>query len=76
MDKTVKVNKNRMLVKLIENNTEMRKQQAFFALAERFRKEKDRKRLTASEHEWFKDSVRSSFAAADHIPRRFFSEVN
>jgi metal-responsive CopG/Arc/MetJ family transcriptional regulator len=43
MAKTRKVSKNRMLVELIENgiDAEERKQQQFFALAERFRNERD-----------------------------------
>lgn len=43
MAKSRKLSKNRMLLELIENgiNAEMRKQEQFFALAERFRNEKD-----------------------------------
>lgn len=43
MAKTRKVSKNRILLELIENgiHAEMRKQEQFFALAERFRNEKD-----------------------------------
>ena len=43
MAKSRKLSKNRMLVELIENGieAEKRKQQQFFALAERFRKEQD-----------------------------------
>jgi hypothetical protein len=43
MAKTRKVSKNRMLLELIENgiDAEERKQQQFFALAERFRNEQD-----------------------------------
>ena len=43
MAKTRKLSKNRMLLELIENgiHIEMRKQEQFFALAERFRNEKD-----------------------------------
>jgi hypothetical protein len=41
--KSRKLSKNRMLLELIENGieAELRKQQQFFALAERFRAEKD-----------------------------------
>lgn len=41
--KSRKLSKNRMLVELIENgvNAENRKQEQFFALAERFRNEKE-----------------------------------
>jgi metal-responsive CopG/Arc/MetJ family transcriptional regulator len=44
MAKSRKLSKNRMLVELIENGieAEKRKQQEFFALAERFRNEQDR----------------------------------
>jgi hypothetical protein len=43
MAKTRKLSKNRMLLELIENgiDAQARKQQQFFALAERFRNEKD-----------------------------------
>ena len=43
MAKTRKLSSTRMLVELIENGieSEKRKQQEFFALAERFRQEKD-----------------------------------
>src|SRR6266481_5081933 len=43
--KTRKLSKNRMLLELIENgiDAEVRKQEQFFALAERFRNEKDPK---------------------------------
>lgn len=43
MAKSRKLSANRMLVELIENgiDAEKRKQQQFFALAERFRSEKD-----------------------------------
>jgi metal-responsive CopG/Arc/MetJ family transcriptional regulator len=43
MAKSRKLSKNRMLLELIENgiDAEKRKQQEFFALAERFRKEQD-----------------------------------
>ena len=43
MAKGRKLSKNRMLLELIENGieTEIRKQERFFALAERFRNEKD-----------------------------------
>src|SRR5437773_2734298 len=43
MAKNRKLSKNRMLLELIENgiSAEMRKQEQFFALAERFRNEKD-----------------------------------
>src|SRR5579872_5186207 len=43
MAKSRKLSKNRMLVELIENGiaAEKRKQQQFFALAERFRNEKE-----------------------------------
>ena len=43
MAKSRKLSKNRMLVELIENgiDAEKRKQQQFFALAERFRNEQD-----------------------------------
>ena len=43
MAKSRKLSKNRMLLELIENgiDAEKRKQQEFFALAERFRKEHD-----------------------------------
>ena len=43
--KNRKLSKNRMLLELIENglHAEMRKQEQFFALAERFRNEKDPK---------------------------------
>lgn len=45
MAKNRKVSKNRMLLELIENGieAEKRKQQQFFALAERFRNEQDPK---------------------------------
>ncbi len=43
MARSRKLSKNRMLVELIENgiDAEKRKQQQFFALAERFRNERD-----------------------------------
>src|SRR5438128_515239 len=43
MAKSRKLSKNRMLLELIENgiDAEVRKQEQFFALAERFRNEKD-----------------------------------
>jgi len=43
MAKSRKLSNNRMLLELIENgfNAETRKQEQFFALAERFRNEKD-----------------------------------
>jgi hypothetical protein len=43
MARSRKLSKNRMLLELIENgiNAEKRKQQQFFALAERFRNEQD-----------------------------------
>ena len=43
MAKTRKVSRNRMLLELIENgiDAEKRKQERFFALAERFRSEQD-----------------------------------
>jgi hypothetical protein len=43
MAKSRKLSKNRMLLELIENgiDAEKRKQQEFFALAERFREEQD-----------------------------------
>jgi hypothetical protein len=43
MAKSRKLSKNRMLLELIENgiDAEARKQEQFFALAERFRNEKD-----------------------------------
>jgi hypothetical protein len=45
MAKSRKLSKNRMLLELIENgiDAEKRKQQQFFALAERFRSEEDPK---------------------------------
>lgn len=43
MAKSRKLSKNRILLELIENgiDAQSRKEQQFFALAERFRKEKD-----------------------------------
>ncbi|MGO4885075.1 MAG: hypothetical protein ACLP59_30280 [Bryobacteraceae bacterium] len=61
MAKSRKLSKNRMLLELIENGieSEKRKQQQFFALAERFRSERDRKRPTA----WAMNSAEWSSAA-------------
>jgi hypothetical protein len=62
MAKSRKVSKNRILLELIENgiDAEKRKQQQFFALAERFRNEQDQERPTA----WAMNSAEWSSAAS------------
>ena len=73
MAKTRKLSANRMLTELIENGIEIekRKQQDFFELAERFRKENDPEKQSVSAinwAEWF-----SAADAADRAMEKVFA---